>query len=135
MEAGLPHPNQSAYKKCVCCADTIFATQEVINRYLQVGGEVYMCLYHLEKAFDSIEFSILLKRLFDVGVKSVAYTTKWVHRRSKFCMPESVCILSLCSGSRGATGVHSVTSVILTGYAHPVRTTAVSPIGKQHACG
>ena len=29
-----------------------------------------MCLYDLEKAFDSVEFSILLKRLFDVGVNS-----------------------------------------------------------------
>ena len=70
MEAGLPHPNQSAYRKSVSCADAIFATQEVINRYLQEGGRVYMCLYDLEKAFDSVEFSILLKRLFDVGVNS-----------------------------------------------------------------
>ena len=29
-----------------------------------------MCLYDLEKAFDSVEFPILLKRLFDVGVNS-----------------------------------------------------------------
>ena len=41
MEAGLPHPNQSAYKKGVSCADAIFATQEVINRYLQDGSKVY----------------------------------------------------------------------------------------------
>ena len=70
IEAGVPHPNQSAYRKRVSCADAIFATHEVINRYIQDGGEVYMCLYDLEKAFDSVEFSILLKRLFDVGVNS-----------------------------------------------------------------
>ena len=70
MEAGLPHPNQTAYRKHVSCADAIFSTQEVINRYLQEGGKVYMCLYDLEKAFDSVEFSILLKRLFDVGVNA-----------------------------------------------------------------
>ena len=29
-----------------------------------------MCLYDLLKAFDSVEFSILLKRLCDVSVKS-----------------------------------------------------------------
>ena len=70
MEAGIPHPNQSAYRKGVSCADAIFATQEVINRYLQEGSKVYMCLYDLQKAFDSVEFPVLLKRLFDVGVNS-----------------------------------------------------------------
>ena len=59
-EAGVPHPNQSAYKKRVSCADAIFATQEIINRYLQEGSRVYMCL---QKAFDSVEFPVLLKRL------------------------------------------------------------------------
>ena len=69
-EAGVPHPNQSAYKKRVSCADAILATQEIINRYLQEGSRVYMCLYDLQKAFDSVEFPVLLKRLFDVGVNS-----------------------------------------------------------------
>ena len=32
MDAALPHPNQSAYRKGVSCADTIFAMQEIINR-------------------------------------------------------------------------------------------------------
>ena len=52
------------------CAAAIFATQEVINRYLQEGSSVYMCLYDLQKAFDSVEFPVLLKRSFDVGVNS-----------------------------------------------------------------
>ena len=67
-DAGIPHPNQSAYRKNVSCADAIFATQEVINRYLQEG--IYVCLYDLQKAFVSIEFPVLLKRLFDAGVNS-----------------------------------------------------------------
>ena len=70
MEAGLPYPNKSAYRKGVSCADVIFATQEVINRYLQEGSKVYMCLYELQKGFHSVEFPVLLKRLFDVGVSS-----------------------------------------------------------------
>lgn len=69
-DAGIPHPNQSAYRKNVSCADAIFATQEVINRYLQEGSKVYMCLYDLQKAFDSVEFPVLLRRLFDAGVNS-----------------------------------------------------------------
>ena len=70
MEAGIPHPNQSAYRKGVSCADAIFATKEVINRYLQEGNKVYMCLCDLQKAFDSVEFPVLLKRFFDVEVNS-----------------------------------------------------------------
>ena len=68
MEAGVPHPNQSAYRKRVSCAEVIFATQEVINRYLQKGSKVYTYLYDLQKAFDSVEFPVLLQRLFDIGV-------------------------------------------------------------------
>ena len=51
-EAGIPHVNQTAYRK-VSCADAIFATQEVIARYVNSGNEVFMCLYDLQKAFDS----------------------------------------------------------------------------------
>ena len=40
MDAGVPHPNQSAYRKSVSCADAMFATQEVLNRYLLEGGKV-----------------------------------------------------------------------------------------------
>ena len=67
-EADLPHVNQTAYRKSVSCADAIFATQEVIARYLRRGSRVYMCLYDLQKAFDSLECPILLKRLYEVGV-------------------------------------------------------------------
>ena len=56
VEAGLPHVNQSAYRKAVSCADAIFATQEIIARYLRGGSRVYMCLYDLQKAFDSVEY-------------------------------------------------------------------------------
>ena len=33
-------------------------------------GKIYMCLYDLEKAFDSVKFSVLLKRLFHAGIDS-----------------------------------------------------------------
>ena len=47
LEAGIPHVKQSAYRKGVSCEDAIFATQEVIARYLRGGSQVYMCLYDL----------------------------------------------------------------------------------------
>ena len=68
VAAGLPHVNQSAYRRAVSCADAIFATQEMIARYLGGGSCVYMSLYDLQKAFDSVEYPVLLQKLFDAGV-------------------------------------------------------------------
>ena len=56
-EAGLFHVNQSAYRKGVLCGDAVFATQEVISKYLRGGSCVYMCLNDLQKAFDSVEYT------------------------------------------------------------------------------
>ena len=67
-EANIPHPNQSAYRKKTSCADAILATQEVISRYVEGGDRVLMCLYDLQKAFDSVEYPVLLKRLYDIGI-------------------------------------------------------------------
>ena len=51
------------------CADAIFATQEVVDRYVQGGDNVFVCLYDLQKVFDSVEYAVLVDRLFEVGVK------------------------------------------------------------------
>ena len=64
MEAGLPHVNQSAYRKAVSCSDAIFAKQEIIARYLRGRGPVYMCLYDLQKNFDSVEYPVLLEKIY-----------------------------------------------------------------------
>ena len=67
-EAGVPHINQTAYRKKVSCADAIFVTQEVIAKFLDGGDEVFMCLYELCKAFDSVEYPVLLTRLREADV-------------------------------------------------------------------
>ena len=64
QEAGVPHVNQTAYRRHVGYADAIFATQETIAKHVQEGSTVYMCLNDLQKAFDSGEFPVLLDRLF-----------------------------------------------------------------------
>ena len=66
MEASLPHVKQSAYRKAVSSADAIFATQQFVAIYFRCGSHVYMCLYNLQK--DSVEYPVLFKKLFDVGV-------------------------------------------------------------------
>ena len=48
LELDLPHINQTAYRKSVSCADAIYATQEVIARYMRGGSQVFMCLYDLQ---------------------------------------------------------------------------------------
>ena len=54
------HMNQSAYRRKVSCADAIFATQEAIARFVEGGSRVFMCLYDLQKAYDSVGYSVLL---------------------------------------------------------------------------
>ena len=68
LESGVPHVNQTAYRRHVGCADAIFATQETIAKHVREGSTVYMCLYDLQKAFDSVEFPVLLDRLYSIGV-------------------------------------------------------------------
>ena len=67
-DVGVPHINQTAYSKKVSCADAVFAIQEVIAKYLNDGDEVFMCLYDLCKAFDSVEYPVLLTRLHEAGI-------------------------------------------------------------------
>ena len=68
LGAGLSHVNQLAYQRGISCAEVISATQETIARYMHGGNKVYMCLYDLEKAIDSIECPILLHRLYGIGI-------------------------------------------------------------------
>ena len=46
----------------------IFITQEALLTHLREGGHPYLCLFDLEKAFDSIEHSVLLERLLQIGI-------------------------------------------------------------------
>ena len=68
LETGLPHINPSAYRRAVWCEDEVFATQVFVAKYLREGSRVYMCLYDLQNAFDSVEYPVLLDKLFDAGI-------------------------------------------------------------------
>ena len=50
------------------CDDAIFTTQEVIARYVRGGSQIFMCLYDMQKVFDSVEYPVLLDRLYEAGV-------------------------------------------------------------------
>ena len=67
-ELDLPDVLQTAHLKGLSCSDATFITQEALLAHLREGGHPYLCLFDLEKAFDSIELSVLLERLFDIGI-------------------------------------------------------------------
>ena len=48
------------------CDDAI-SPFKVIARYVMVGSQVSMCLYDMQKAFDLIEYPVLLDRLYEAG--------------------------------------------------------------------
>ena len=72
-EIGFPDMNQTAYQKGISCADVIFSTQEVLLNYIRQGEKPFLCLYDIEKAFDSVEFPILLRHLFSIGINGKSW--------------------------------------------------------------
>ena len=72
-ERGIPHLNQTAYRKRVSCAEAIFSTLEVISQHSQKNEKMYMCFFDLQKAFDSVLYPILFKRVYDSGVNGKAW--------------------------------------------------------------
>ena len=52
-DAGFPDISQTAYQNGVSCVDAIYATQETLLTHVREGGRPYLCLYDIEKAFDS----------------------------------------------------------------------------------
>ena len=61
----MPHKFQTAYCKKTSCADAIFANMESMMHYTDQGDRIYMCTYDLEKAFDTVEYGILMKHIFN----------------------------------------------------------------------
>ena len=69
-EVCFPDISQTAYQNGVSCIDAIYATQETLLTHVREGGKPLLCLYDIEKAFDSVELPILLKQLYDFGINS-----------------------------------------------------------------
>ena len=65
---GFPDQLQTAYQKGISCIDAIFATQETLTNHLRDVGQPYLCLFDIEKAFDSVEFPTLLRHLYNIGI-------------------------------------------------------------------
>ena len=76
-EAGFPHLSQTAYQRSVSCSDAIFSTQEALLKFVREGDETYLCLYDLEKVFDSIEFPTLLSHQYGINGKCWRLIKSW----------------------------------------------------------
>ena len=72
-ERGIPLPQQTTYKKGSSCEDTLFTMVEVLKRYRQNSDHLYLCTYDMEKAFGTVEYSILLKHVFNAGINGKAW--------------------------------------------------------------
>ena len=62
-DLNIPDRLQTAYRKGLSCSDAIFSTQAALLIHLREGGHPYLCLFDLEKAFDSVEHCVLLEKL------------------------------------------------------------------------
>ena len=124
--------------KRVSCADAIFAIQEVINRYLQEGSKVYMCLYDLQKAFDLV-VSCAFEETVWHGSKfqDMAHIAQLVYRLSELHMPETTCLPLLSSWTWDEARFHSFTSPVPACHGPSPKTTSVPVswyLSKQHIC-
>ena len=72
-EIGFPDINQTAYQKGISCADAVFSTQEVLLNYIRQGENPFLCFYDIEKAFDSVDFPVLLHHLFSIDIRGKSW--------------------------------------------------------------
>ena len=82
LEKGIPHLNQTGYRRKVSCAEAIFSTMEAVSQFAQQGEKMYMCFFDLHKAFDSVQYPVLLKRLYEAGIdgKTWRLIRDWYNR-------------------------------------------------------
>ena len=73
QEGGFPHISQTAYISGCSCIDGLFVTNETLHSFRRNEDNPYLCLYDLEKAFDSIEYVHLLKHLYRLGINGKAW--------------------------------------------------------------
>ena len=71
-DSGSPQLTQTAYRKNVSCVesvDSIYVSQEAVRSFTTKCDHVYSSFYDLQSAFDSVEYCILLKEVFNAGLK------------------------------------------------------------------
>ena len=69
MDCFVPPINQMVCRKKTSHADQSLPLLKcMISRHVNFGSSVLMCLYDLQKDYDSVEYPVLLERLYGVGI-------------------------------------------------------------------
>ena len=68
-----PHQNQTGFVKKTSCTDAIFFSYEILSRLARGGNTAYVCFFDLQKAFDMVQYPLLLKFVFDCGINGKAW--------------------------------------------------------------
>ena len=71
--ADIPHCTQTAYQAGISCSDPTEVVQEAIRSLIQHGGTDFQLFYDLEKAFDSVEYCVLLDHLYKAGISGKSW--------------------------------------------------------------
>ena len=72
-EKGIPHYTQTAFQSGVSCAGPTEVVQEAVRGYIQEESLAFQCFYDLEKAFDSVEYCVLLHHFYRSGINGKAW--------------------------------------------------------------
>jgi hypothetical protein len=72
-DLNIPNINQTGYRKHVSCTDAIFSPPQKCfhTTFTSLRQLIYLCCYDLQKAFNSVEYGVLLCRLFDAGINAL----------------------------------------------------------------
>ena len=90
---GFPLIQQTAYQQGISCEDATFAVFETLSYLTRNGNTVLQTLYDLEKAFDSVEYGILLKHLYSRGVHGKCWRIiKGYYERPTACIKVNGCL-------------------------------------------
>ena len=134
-ERKILHLNQTAYRTGVSCAEAIFSTMEVISTYSQCSEIVYMCFYDLQKAFDSIQYPVLLNCLYESGVNGKAWRLLrcWYTSPKEHGESEWPAVLTTHSGAWSSPRIRPFPSPLPTDAGPPPEILAEQ--GSRSVCG
>ena len=78
------------------------------------GSQYFMCLYDLQIDFNSVEYPVLLERLYEVGVNGKTWRLLRSWYEGAFCKFNGMAsrVREFHGGKSGKTGLHSVTFAI-----------------------
>ena len=90
--------NQIAYRKSYRTSDHIFTLHTVIENTFASKKTLYLCFVDFKKAFDSVDYKILIDTLLSYGIKGkVLDVIKSLYAKGKSCVRGQDSLTNLCS--------------------------------------